>query len=220
MRTTSFPRWRLFVLLGGLLICIGGPMHPGGSMAQMLAHPSWVPGHTLVTLGFAALLAGLVMLARAGTVPPSTRRWLRFAVVATALQTIEMVLHTAAAVDHGNLVAGRATPVLSTHLALAVAFYPLFGAAIIALILAGARDRALGSWWIAPLGVVGAAAHGAAAPLVVLLGDERFRILFPGIALFALWAVIAALWPARAPVSAAPPAPGRRPAPAHVPAGR
>ena len=133
MPTTSFSRWRLFVFLGGLLICIGGPMHPGGSMAEMLAHPSWVPGHTLVTLGFAALLAGLVMLARAGTVPQPTRRWLRFAVVGTALQTVEMVLHTAAVVDHGNLVAGRGTPVLSTHLALAVVFYPLFGAAIIAL---------------------------------------------------------------------------------------
>lgn len=219
MPAKSFPRWRFFVLLGGLLITAGGPMHPGGSMAEMLADPRWVPGHTLTTLGFAALLAGLVMLARAGTVPPSTARWLRFAIAGTAVQALEMVLHTAASVDHGNLVAGHATPVLSTHLAMAVVAHPVFGATIIAFILAAARDRVLGSRWIAPLGILGAAAHGAAAPLVVLGGDERFRVLFPGLALFSVWAVIAALWRARADAPASTPA-ARRSSPQAAPAGR
>lgn len=206
MMTTdsSSVRWRLPLLLAGVLVLLGGPRHPGGTMAEMLAHPDWVPGHVLVTAGFAALLAGLVLLARSGTVPAPGARWLRFAIAATVLQTVEMVVHTASVVDHGNLVAGRATPVLSTHLALAVAFYPAFGAAAAGLILTAARTRAVGSWWIAWLGVAGAVAHGASAPLTILTGDERFRILFPGVALFALWMVLAALWPLRARAAAAP----------------
>ncbi len=210
--TSSF-RWRAAVLLGGVLILQGGPRHPRGTMAEMLVHPDWVLAHTLVLGGFIALLAGLVLLRRGGAQPARTAWWLRFAIGATALQALEMVLHTAAVVDGGHLAAGHATPVLSTHLALSVVVYPLFGAGMIGLILAGARERSVGSRWIAWLGVTGATAHGLAAPLVVLSGDVRFAILFPGIALLALWMVLAALWPARAAAIAPHPAPPR-PSPA------
>ncbi len=88
--------------------------------------------------------------------------------IGTALQVIEMVMHTVSVVDHANLVAGRATPVLTTHLGLAVVFYPIFAVTIVGLILAGMRDRSLGSPWIGWLGILGVAAHGAAAPLVIL----------------------------------------------------
>ena len=209
MHVSSSLRWRAAVLPGGVLILLGGPRHPGGTMAQMLAHPDWVLSHTLVLAGFAALLAGLVLLRGAGPLPPRTTTWLRLGIAATAVQTLEMVLHTLAYVDHGSLVAGRATPILSAHLVMAVVAYPLFAAAIIGLIVAGAGERALGSWWIAPIGIVGAAAHGLAAPLVVAAGLEQFRVLFPGIALFALWMVIAALLPAR---GAAPVRPAAVPA--------
>src|SRR6185312_1991711 len=97
--------------------------------------------------------------------------WLRWAIVAAALQTVEMTLHTLAFVDHDHLVAGQPTPVLSTHLTLAVVVYPLFALTMIGIIVAGARERALGSWWIAGLGIAGVAAHGAAAPLAVLGAD-------------------------------------------------
>ena len=50
----------------------------------------------------------------------------------------------------------------------------------------------------------GAAAHGAAPPLVVGLGDERFRILFPMVVLFVL---LAAVWPLRVAAPAARPLP-------------
>jgi hypothetical protein len=198
MTTTSSFRWRVPLLLAGIFVILGGPRHPGGTMAEMLGHPDWILAHTLVLAGFLALLAGLVMLRREGTQPARTAWWLRFAVVATALQAFEMVLHTLSVVDHGNLVAGHATPVLSTHLALAVVMYPLFGAATVGFILAAARERVAGSWWIAWLGVIGATAHGLAAPLTILSGDTRFAVLFPGIALLALWLVLAAVWPARA----------------------
>lgn len=219
MTTTPSLRWRVPVLVAGVLVLLGAPRHPRGTMTEMLAHPDWVMAHTLVLAGFVVLLAGLVMLRRGGAHPARTAWWLRFAVIATALQALEMAVHTAAVVDHASLAAGRATPVLSTHLALSVVIYPLFGAAIVGLIVAAARERAAGSWWIAWLGIIGATAHGLAAPLVVLSGDTRFAILFPGIALLALWMVLASLWPVRAraaaPASAAAPS-----APRPVPAAR
>jgi len=53
------------------------------------------------------------------------------AIGGVALEAVEMAFHTVAAVDHANLVAGRPTPVLTTHLWMAVAIYPLFGVAVI-----------------------------------------------------------------------------------------
>jgi cytochrome bd-type quinol oxidase subunit 2 len=215
MTTTSSLRWRVPLFLAGVVILAGAPRHPRGTMTEMLAHPDWVMAHTLVLVGFVVLLAALVMLHRGGAQPARTARWVRFAAVATLLQAIEMAVHTAAVVDHGHLAAGQATPVLTTHLALSVVIYPLFGAAIVGFILAAARERAAGSWWIAWLGVIGATAHGLAAPLVVLSGDTRFAILFPGIALLALWMVLAALWPVRAPADVP-----HRASPPPVPAAR
>ncbi len=118
-----------------------------------------------------------------------------FAIWGTAFQILEMVVHTAAAVDHGRLVAGEPTPVLTTHLALSLVAYPAFGITVIGWILATARDRLAGSRWIAWLGVLGAVAHGAAPPLVVGLDVPGARVLFPMVMLFALWCVLAAFWP-------------------------
>jgi hypothetical protein len=210
MRIEPRHRWRVVLMAGAFLMMLGGPMHPGGTMAQMLADPAWVPGHVLTALGLAALLASLVLLGGTRTMSTAGRRWLRFAVAATALQTMEMALHTAAVVDHAHLVAGRPTPVLSTHLALSTVAHPLFAAAMIGLIVSVANQRVIGAWWFAPVGIIGVAAHGLAAPLVVLTGDTRFRILFPGLALFALWMAFAALLPAG----------GRAVSPSRVPATR
>jgi nitrate reductase NapE component len=192
--------WRGCFVLSAVLILAGGPMHPGGTMAEMLAHPSWVPAHALLVVAFAALLAGLLLYQRAVVMPPSTHAWFRWAVVGTLGQLVEMVMHTAAAVDHANLVAGRATPVLTTHLWMAVILYPIFGVTLSGFIVASARDRVLGSLWIAWVGVVGALAHGISAPLVVAFELERARVLFPLIMLFAAWQIAAALGPA--PVAA------------------
>lgn len=190
--------WRFCFLVGGGLILAGGTLHPRApGMAGMLADPDWVLSHALLTVGFVAIGLGLVLYRRAVAPPPRTDRWARIALYGTILQTIEMVLHTAAVVDHANLVAGRATPVLSTHMALAVLVNPVFGATFIGLILASARDRAIASPWIAWLGILGAAAHGAAAPLVIVF-DLPVGILFPMLMLLGLWLVLAAAWPLRA----------------------
>lgn len=194
----AFRSWRLCFIVSALFISVGGPQHPSGSMAEMLANPAWVPAHSLVLAGFVALLVGLVWYRRSTAVGERTRRWLRLAIIGAVLQTIEMSLHTAAAVDHAHLVAGAATPVLTTHLWLAVFAYPIFGVTMSGLIFAGSRDRVLGSTWIGWIGILGLLANGAAPPLVVALKVAGAGILFPFLLLFALWMLLAAFWPAQA----------------------
>lgn len=136
--------WRVCFLLAGGAILAGGPLHPDGTMVDMLADPNWLPSHALMTLGFVLMWAGLVLWGRTPSNAPRVRAWLRPAVVATALQAIDMALHTAAMVDHDRLVAGLATPVLTTHLWMTAVIYPVFGATVIALLIAAGRDRVLG----------------------------------------------------------------------------
>lgn len=189
--------WRLLFLASAVLLLIGGPQHPRGSMAEMLADPAWVPSHLLQLGSYIALLVGLLLFARSDDLPSQTRRWLRLAIVGTGLMVAEMVLHTAAMVDHAALVAGESTPVLTTHLWMSMLFYPAFAITTIGFLIVSTRERTLGSPWILWLGVVGLVAHGAAPPLVVGLGLTGARILFPMVMLFAFWMVLAAVWPSR-----------------------
>lgn len=188
---------RMLFVLAGVVIFIGGYQHPrDATMAQMLANPTWFMSHFLVSVGLAVLLAALWLFRRlpGHTLMP---RATTAVIVGTVLQLVEMVVHTAAMVDHGNLVAGHVTPVLTAHLAMSVVLYPVFGATAIWFIVAGMRSGAVGSPWIAWLGIAGAAAHGLSAPLFVGLGIAGARILFPMMLLFAIWLVLAGVWPAR-----------------------
>jgi hypothetical protein len=189
--------WRVCFIVAALFLFAGGPQHPGGTMAEMLGDPKWVPAHLLLLAGFVMLLVGLLLYKAGTSLPRSAERWLRFAIIGTVLQIIEMAMHTAAVVDHHHLVAGEATPVLSTHLWLSIFFYPIFGLTIIGFIIAGMRDKVIGSPWIGWLGIAGALAHGAAPPLVVGLKIAGAGILFPFLLLFALWLILAGLWPLR-----------------------
>jgi hypothetical protein len=201
--------WRVCLLVAGAAILAGGSQHPRGSMSDMLADPRWVPSHLLVLLGFVALAAGIALHRSVAPLPARSARWARWALWATVAQAVEMVVHTAAAVDHGHLVAGHSTPVLTTHLMMSVVFYPIFGLAGAGWVVATARDRTLASRWIAWLGVLGALAHGAAAPLVILFELPQARILFPMVMLLALWLMLASVWPvrAKAPLGDQTPAP-------------
>jgi hypothetical protein len=190
--------WRFCFLVAAALLFTGGRQHPHGSMAEMLGDPSWTGAHLLVLGGYAALLAGLLLYRGGAASPERTRRWRRLAIVGTVLQVVEMAIHTAASVDHAHLVAGEPTPVLTTHLRLAITLCPIFGVLVAGFIVATARDRTLGSPWIAPLGVVGVLAWGAASPLVAGLHLEQVWFLFPMVLLFALWMALAAVWPQRA----------------------
>ena len=186
----DFRLWRPLFILTAMFILVGGPQHPDGTLAEMLGHPTWVCAHSLLLAGFVALLVGLFFFRSNPTLPPATRRWTRFAVIGTGLQTVEMVLHTAAVVDHSNLVAGNATPVLTTHLAAAVVLHPIFAATFVGLIIVAARDGVLGSRWISWIGIVGLVAHGI-APALVGSGIEGADVLFPLLMLFAVWLLLA-----------------------------
>jgi hypothetical protein len=189
--------WRALFVLAGVLIFIGGPQHPGGTIAEMLADPRWVPSHALMLAAFMSLAAGLVVYGRQVAVAPATRTWLRLAILGTALQAVEMMFHTAASVDLQNLLAERPTPVLTTHLWMTPVLYPVFAVTVAGFVVAATRTRALGSPWFGWLGVAGALAHGAAGFLVPLFDVGWARSLFPMIALLALWAILAGLWPIR-----------------------
>jgi hypothetical protein len=187
--------WRGLFAAGGAAISVGGSMHPGGSMAEMLAHPDWFPSHALVSLGFACITAGLWLWGRERALPQRSGRWWRIALAATLVQTLDMLLHTSAMVDHAHLVAGEPTPVLATHLVMTAIVYPIFALCTIGFIVAAARDRVLGSRWIAWLGIVGAVGHGLAGPLVAIWDVGWARPLFPLIVLVALWYMLAACLP-------------------------
>lgn len=188
--------WRVLFGVAGVVIFFGGPMHPRGTMEQMLAHEDWVMSHVLMTVAFAVLAAGLAMLARQAA-SPRLARWTRFAIIATVLQTLEMAVHTAAYVDHANLVAGAPTPVLTTHTWMAVVVSPLFGLSVAGFILAATRDRAAGSPWIGSLGMIGVFLYGLGPTATVFLGDW-WRWLFPTMMGLSIWLMLAAVWPSSA----------------------
>jgi hypothetical protein len=192
MNARSGLAWRICLAVGAAGLLTGGPLHPGGTMAEMLAHPDWLLSHILQLVGFVAMAAGLWAFAAAVPLPARSRRWCRLAIGGTVLQAIEMAVHTAAMVDHHNLVAGASTPILTTHLAMAVTLYPLFALALIGFIVAAARDHVLG-WWTGGLGIIGAIGQGLSAPLVVGLDIAAARVLFPMIVLVALWLLIVAV---------------------------
>jgi hypothetical protein len=198
-----FDWWRPAFILAGGLILAGGPRHPGGTMVEMLGNPDWTIAHLLMLGGFVALGLGLIALGPEVTMSAPLRRARRWAMVGTSVQVLEMVLHTLAVVDHANLVAGRPTPVLSAHLALAVVAYPVFALAMIVFIIVATRERALGSPLIAWLGVAGSIGHGIAAPLTALTTLTWARRLFPLLILLALWTILTALWPRRVKVLSA-----------------
>jgi len=164
-------------------------------MAEMLHDSKWIPAHALMLAGFVVLVIALRMYRR--TIPASTRtqKWVRIALFCTAVQALEMALHTAATVDRDALVAGGATPVLTLHLPLSVVAYPLFALGMIGLIVSGAQERRLGSRWIAWLGIAGALGHGVAAPLTILFQVSWAPLLFPALMLLALWLLLAGFWP-------------------------
>ncbi|MEZ4379552.1 MAG: hypothetical protein R3B35_14850 [Gemmatimonadales bacterium] len=198
--------WRPLLALGGILIVIGGPMHPGGTMAEMLADPAWIPSHSWVLAGFVALSVALFGYWRSVAQGPTMRRWAALAFVGTLIQTIELVFHLVAYVDLEHLLAGEPTPVLTTHLTLALGAYPVFGLLTAGAIVVGVRTGELGRAWFAPLGILGALAHGIAPLLVLTFEIEKARVLFPMVILFALWTVCVALMPRRAGQAVSAPA--------------
>jgi hypothetical protein len=187
---------------GGLLYFVGAFFHPRDpTMAEMLVQPAWVPAHSTVFVGLALMTAGLLAFRRDRVLSPTMARWLKWSIVLSALETLEMGVHTLAYVDAGALPAGHLhggmdTPVLTLHVVLSIAVYTPYAIALAGLIWVAQRERTLGSPWIGWLGFVGAAAHGSVMWLAIILAIGWARMLFPIAALaLSLWFILAGLWP-------------------------
>ena len=196
--------WRLLFILGGLIYVGGGSQHPRGGMVDMLADPAWFPSHAVIFVGLVLLTAGWVILRRTAACSRTLDRLLLLAIAASALEVVEMALHTMAYVDLEALRAGESTPIHTTHTWFAIAVYPLFGLILIAVIWLGQREGVLGSAWISWVGILGGIFHGAAVLIVGAAGMLQAQVLFPAAAIcLSLWFVLAGAWPARAPAGGA-----------------
>ncbi|MGH3615950.1 MAG: hypothetical protein ACRDRK_25820 [Pseudonocardia sp.] len=191
-RTSTWP-WALAA--GGLLFLVGGLMHPGGdstlpepqATAEFIGAPAWIPSHTLLLVGTIGLLIGLFALARSRA-PLSTgaRRAAWVAAIGAVLLVVEGVFHLGAFVDEEAVLAGAATPFLTTHQLMSLFVYPLFTFSVAALaVLSG---RTLTHPAVGIIGALGAVCFGVAPALVGLAGLEALSLLFPiGGTLMALW---------------------------------
>jgi len=191
-RTSTWP-WALGV--GGLLFLVGGLMHPAGgstrpeplATAEFIGAPAWIPSHTLLLVGTVGLLIGLFALARSRA-PLSTgaRRAAWVAAIGGVLLVVEGAFHLAAFADEDAVLAGAATPFLSTHQVMSLFVYPLFTFSVAALaVLSG---RTLTHPAVSVIGALGAVCFGVAPALVGLAGIEALSLLFPiGGSLMALW---------------------------------
>lgn len=198
--TRPRPRTRLAVLplgVGGVLIALGGGLHPHGSgatvdsyLASMLGSATWLPSHLLLLLGTAIATFGFVTSRRAEVFGPEVERWLAAAIVGWALATVELVPHLVAVQDADGLAHHHATPVLDLHLVLQVAATPLMGLTGAALAVAVARSaRTLPARGLAVPAVVGGLGYAASAPLIAATGSLAPAVLFPLQAGLALWLV-------------------------------
>ena len=199
MLTGLIQNWRLALGLSGLFLFAGGPLHPEGDAGRdfdgatlaMLADPNWVPSHALMLVSFVFLLLGLIGLMRSGLMRDRRLAPLTtVAVVGAALAVVEGVLHLAAVVDAEALRAGRPTPILNAHLALAVVAYPAMGLPFAALAWFGGLSRVLTHPLVGAIGALGGISHGLAAPIVVLSRDQRFSFLFMGAIFISIWLIV------------------------------
>ena len=194
--------WRLLIGLAGVLTFVGGSQHPDSSdsiplqerMAEMTGDTGpWVIGHGLMTVGAALLVAGLMRARRADAWPTATSI-LPFAIVAATANAVELVLHTAAAVDHDRLVDGSWPPLTVTHLGLSLLTYPVFGIAV-ALLAA----RLLPAWptpakVFAVVGLLAGIANAVSTPLAIILDVDGAAALFPIAAIgISVWLVAVSL---------------------------
>ncbi len=204
-RRTSVRTTAAFFTVGGVLMAVGGQMHPHGSGSTVDAHllsmfdsPAWPLAHLLLLGGGLASLAGFVTAWRDQVFGPTVRRWLALAGLGWGFGAAELVPHLLAAGEAHALEHHEATPVLDLHLVMQVIASPavgLTGALVAVAVARAARSRA--AWVLAGFAVVGGVLSGLAAPLVVVTGDPVWTLLFPfqaGLAVWLLGTGVRLLW--------------------------
>jgi uncharacterized membrane protein YozB (DUF420 family) len=189
--------WRLALIASGIVMLLGGPMHPEADakhdlreeLATMTTHPDWVPAHSLIVLSTVLLAAGLVAAYRQRAWP-TAQRALGVAAIAVSLYVVETGFHLAAAVDGHALQHGDQAPIAFTHVGLSILLYPVAGLAIAALAV---RQLSTGSGprrFAGVPGVVGGLMHALSVPLALVLPNAELTPLFAGSAvIIAGWAV-------------------------------
>ncbi len=180
-RTTA----ALFVC-GGLLMIVGGELHPNGSGDSVDAHllsmfesPTWPLAHLLLLAGGVSSFLAFVAAWRTQAFGPRVQRWLPLVTLAWGFGAAEMVPHLLAAHEAQALAHHEATPVLDVHLVMQMIASPAVGitGAIVAVAIARAAQTRP-SQLLAAFAVVGGLLYAVAGPLVVATGDPRYAILF------------------------------------------
>ena len=182
---------------GGLLVALGGNLHPRGkgatlreTLAEMLSSPAWNAAHLLSLAGLVVSVGAFVIARQARAFAPSVDRWLSVAAVCWALASVELIPHLLAVRDLDALHEHHDTPILDTHLWLAVFATPLIGLSAVALAIAVARSaRTAPAWILAGIATVGGVAYALASPLIRLVGNPELSVLFAGQALIAVWLI-------------------------------
>jgi hypothetical protein len=187
----------LALALGGLLMAAGGNLHPRAeratvrdTLADMLGSPAWNLAHLLILAGLVISVGAFVIARRAHAFAPSVDRWLTVAIVGWGLASIELVPHLLAVRDLEALHHHEATPILDTHLMLAVGATPALGLSAVALAVATARAaRTVPAWILAGIAAVGGTAYAAAGPLIQFLAIPELSVLFAGQSFIAVWLI-------------------------------
>jgi hypothetical protein len=180
--------WRFLLVASGVLLAMGGRMHPSADakddlrteLATMTADERWIPGHTLIALSTILLAAGLWWAWRTDAWPASARRPLGIAAAAVSVYVGETFAHLLAVTDSEALAEGGSAPVAMTHVGLSILLYPITGWAII--LLAWALGRAWGGWrWaIAVIGIASGLLQAFSVPATILFPDAEVSPMFAG----------------------------------------
>ncbi|OWY59546.1 hypothetical protein B7486_73995, partial [cyanobacterium TDX16] len=179
-------RWRISFIVGGVLMALGGPMHPDADskdslrdeLATMTSSSSWVLSHTLIALGTTLLAVGLWSAYRNRCWPVSLRRALHVVAITMSLYVVETVFHLASVIDSDALADGGAAPIAFTHIGLALVLYPVSG-----LTFAWLGVRLFGAVGVPEkvFGVIGVLAgllHATSVPLTIVFPDAEITPIF------------------------------------------
>lgn len=191
--------WRLLLVASGVLLVLGGRMHPSADaeddlrteLATMTADERWIPGHSLIVASTVLLAAGLWWAWRTDAWPPGVRRSLGWGAAAISLYVVETIAHLGAVADSDALAQGDAAPVAMTHVGLSIVLYPITGWAV--ALLAWSFGRAWGGWRraIAGVGVLSGMLQAFSVPLTLVFPDAEVSPVFAAAALtLALFSIL------------------------------
>lgn len=198
MKTIRTHLWRICLVASGVLLALGGRMHPEADakdslreeLATMTADERWVPGHSLIVVSTILLATGLWLAWRDRAWPERVQRTLAVGAAAVSLYFVETIAHLAAASDAHALAHGDAAPVAYTHVGLSIVLYPLTGIAVAALALAFARAQRGWRRGVVGLGVLAGTLHALSVPATLLLPDVELSPLFAGAGMsLAIWSL-------------------------------